>query len=233
MPYEICHANSWSPVLLEGSLLSYILLEVYFFPCSALLFLGHISPLWCVFYSCLPLAFCQVATEADLGLADAYINGYFSFADQREGLLNLFLVKLHVLFRSMMFTYRFTQLFLIFIVLLNSWTISIQILIANRDAHKSSSNIASRRSWTINFPQNSSEQLSKWSIILEYTLTNSLKCLLQKLYKQGLVDAFAFNRWGCIVEIYSVTCLEEEYCKTSSSKYLRTLWSRKYPRVLF
>ena len=47
-----------------------------------------------MFYSCLPLAFCQVATEADLGLADAYINGYFSFADQREGLLNLFLVKL-------------------------------------------------------------------------------------------------------------------------------------------
>jgi cyclopropane-fatty-acyl-phospholipid synthase len=40
------------------------------------------------------LPFCQVATEADLGLADAYINGYFSFADQREGLLNLLLVKL-------------------------------------------------------------------------------------------------------------------------------------------
>lgn len=35
----------------------------------------------------------QVATEADLGLADAYINGYFSFADKREGLLNLFLVR--------------------------------------------------------------------------------------------------------------------------------------------
>ena len=35
----------------------------------------------------------QVATEADLGLADAYINGYFSFVDTREGLLNLFLVR--------------------------------------------------------------------------------------------------------------------------------------------
>jgi cyclopropane-fatty-acyl-phospholipid synthase len=35
----------------------------------------------------------QVATEADLGLADAYINGYFSFVDKREGLLNLFLVN--------------------------------------------------------------------------------------------------------------------------------------------
>ena len=35
----------------------------------------------------------QVATEADLGLADAYINGYFSFVDKKEGLLNLFLVK--------------------------------------------------------------------------------------------------------------------------------------------
>jgi len=58
-----------------------------------------------------PRFYWKVATEADLGLADAYINGYFSFADQREGLLNLFL-----------------------------------ILIANRDVHKSSSNIASKRS---------------------------------------------------------------------------------------
>jgi len=39
------------------------------------------------------LLFLQVATEADLGFADAYINGYFSFADHREGLLNLLLVK--------------------------------------------------------------------------------------------------------------------------------------------
>ncbi|RLN18713.1 Cyclopropane-fatty-acyl-phospholipid synthase [Panicum miliaceum] len=33
----------------------------------------------------------HVATEADIGLADAYINGYFSFVDNREGLLNLLL----------------------------------------------------------------------------------------------------------------------------------------------
>nr|CAB3495509.1 unnamed protein product [Digitaria exilis] len=41
------------------------------------------------------LRFCQVATEADLGLADAYISGHFSFDDQREGLLNLLMVKLY------------------------------------------------------------------------------------------------------------------------------------------
>ncbi|KAL6503522.1 hypothetical protein OROGR_025445 [Orobanche gracilis] len=33
-----------------------------------------------------------VATEADLGMADAYINGDFSFVDKNEGLLNLFMV---------------------------------------------------------------------------------------------------------------------------------------------
>uniref|UniRef100_A0ACD5YJM8 Uncharacterized protein n=1 Tax=Avena sativa TaxID=4498 RepID=A0ACD5YJM8_AVESA len=38
-----------------------------------------------------PLFYWKVATEADLGLADSYINGYFSFVDKREGLLNLFL----------------------------------------------------------------------------------------------------------------------------------------------
>ncbi|KAF6998690.1 hypothetical protein CFC21_014785 [Triticum aestivum] len=59
-----------------------------------------------------PLFYWKVATEADLGMADAYINGYFSFVDKREGLLNLFL-----------------------------------ILIANRDAQKSSNSVASKRGW--------------------------------------------------------------------------------------
>lgn len=31
-------------------------------------------------------------TQADLGLADAYINGDFSFVDKDRGLLNLFMV---------------------------------------------------------------------------------------------------------------------------------------------
>nr|CAD1840897.1 unnamed protein product [Ananas comosus var. bracteatus] len=39
-----------------------------------------------------PLFYWKIATEADLGLADAYINGYFSFVDEQEGLQNLFLV---------------------------------------------------------------------------------------------------------------------------------------------
>ncbi|CAN6174927.1 unnamed protein product [Urochloa humidicola] len=59
-----------------------------------------------------PMFYWKVATEADLGLADAYINGHFSFVDKREGLLNLFL-----------------------------------ILIANRDANKSSTSGASKRGW--------------------------------------------------------------------------------------
>lgn len=37
--------------------------------------------------------FYQVMTQADLGLADAYINGDFSFVDEKEGLLNLFKVR--------------------------------------------------------------------------------------------------------------------------------------------
>ena len=35
----------------------------------------------------------QVTTQADLGLADAYINGDFTFVDKDEGLLHLFLVR--------------------------------------------------------------------------------------------------------------------------------------------
>ncbi|XP_058094779.1 uncharacterized protein LOC131240519 isoform X2 [Magnolia sinica] len=39
-----------------------------------------------------PLFYWKVATQADLGLADAYINGDISFVDEVEGLLNLFMI---------------------------------------------------------------------------------------------------------------------------------------------
>ncbi|KAH9681792.1 Amino oxidase domain-containing protein [Citrus sinensis] len=41
-----------------------------------------------------PQFYWKVMTEADLGLADSYINGDFSFVDKDEGLLNLFLIVL-------------------------------------------------------------------------------------------------------------------------------------------
>lgn len=39
-----------------------------------------------------PLFYWKIATQADLGLADAYIHGYFSPVDEKEGLLDLFLI---------------------------------------------------------------------------------------------------------------------------------------------
>lgn len=39
-----------------------------------------------------PMFYWKITTEADLGLADAYINGYFSFVDEENGLLDLLLV---------------------------------------------------------------------------------------------------------------------------------------------
>ncbi|KAL3846121.1 hypothetical protein ACJIZ3_003524 [Penstemon smallii] len=39
-----------------------------------------------------PQFYWKVATEADLGLADAYINGDFSFIDKTQGLFNLFML---------------------------------------------------------------------------------------------------------------------------------------------
>ncbi|EEF33544.1 uncharacterized protein LOC8263737 [Ricinus communis] len=39
-----------------------------------------------------PQFYWKIMTQADLGLADAYINGDFSFVDKDEGLLNLFMV---------------------------------------------------------------------------------------------------------------------------------------------
>nr|KAJ0200336.1 hypothetical protein LSAT_V11C600319870 [Lactuca sativa] len=41
-----------------------------------------------------PRFYWKLATEADLGLAGAYINGDFSFVDKTEGLLNMAMVKL-------------------------------------------------------------------------------------------------------------------------------------------
>ncbi|KAK6914135.1 hypothetical protein RJ641_021456, partial [Dillenia turbinata] len=39
-----------------------------------------------------PRFYWKVATQADLGLADAYVNGDFSLVDKNEGLLNLFMI---------------------------------------------------------------------------------------------------------------------------------------------
>ncbi|KAI7730769.1 hypothetical protein M8C21_008056 [Ambrosia artemisiifolia] len=39
-----------------------------------------------------PQFYWKIVTEADLGLADAYINGDFSFVDEKEGLLNMFMI---------------------------------------------------------------------------------------------------------------------------------------------
>uniref|UniRef100_A0ACD5Y406 Uncharacterized protein n=2 Tax=Avena sativa TaxID=4498 RepID=A0ACD5Y406_AVESA len=39
-----------------------------------------------------PLFYWKVTTEGNIGLAEAYINGCYSLADKREGLLNLFLI---------------------------------------------------------------------------------------------------------------------------------------------
>ncbi|KAK6161233.1 hypothetical protein DH2020_004614 [Rehmannia glutinosa] len=41
-----------------------------------------------------PQFYWKVATEADLGFADAYIHGDFSFVDKNEGLLNFFLISI-------------------------------------------------------------------------------------------------------------------------------------------
>ncbi|GAY45450.1 hypothetical protein CUMW_089570 [Citrus unshiu] len=50
------------------------------------------SPLKTVLRIHNPQFYWKVMTEADLGLADSYINGDFSFVDKDEGLLNLFLI---------------------------------------------------------------------------------------------------------------------------------------------
>ncbi|KAJ6719376.1 ARSENITE METHYLTRANSFERASE [Salix purpurea] len=59
-----------------------------------------------------PQFYWKVMTRADMGLADAYIDGDFSFADKDQGLLDLFMV-----------------------------------LVANRDANKSISEVSKKRGW--------------------------------------------------------------------------------------
>ncbi|KAG8369879.1 hypothetical protein BUALT_Bualt14G0059400 [Buddleja alternifolia] len=57
-------------------------------PQDKLIIRKHTHP-WLEKHAAIFLA--KVATEADLGFADAYINGDFSFIDKNEGLLNLFM----------------------------------------------------------------------------------------------------------------------------------------------
>lgn len=96
-----------------------------------------VDPVW--------LAVSQVATEADLGLADAYINGCFSFVNKREGLLNLFLVILYILVHYFLGKAISIVLFINRFSDLTHQAFLLQILIASRDAHRSSCRNSSRR----------------------------------------------------------------------------------------
>lgn len=77
--------------------------------------------------------------QADLGLADAYINGDFSFVDKDEGLLNLILVTiLNWILQWVVSLGLYTLLSCTLVLLL-------QILIANRDSNASNSHLKKNR----------------------------------------------------------------------------------------
>ncbi|KAL0433244.1 UNVERIFIED_CONTAM: Sphingolipid C9-methyltransferase 1 [Sesamum latifolium] len=73
------------------------------------------------------------ATEADLGLADAYISGDFSFVDKNEGLLNLFMIS--VFLTSCL------------VIITGLPKLQLQIFVANRDLSTSTSKLNNKRGW--------------------------------------------------------------------------------------
>lgn len=78
-------------------------------------------------------------TEADLGLADAYIQGDFSFEDKEEGLLNLFLVRCGLALSQLVLVLASSESSLIYL----------QIFIANRESDSSASGLNKKRFITL------------------------------------------------------------------------------------
>lgn len=85
MSFEICPQYSQSSILLEGM---FITVTMKFFESLAI----PQEPDSCFLILDFLILASQVMTQADLGVADAYINGDFSFVDQDSGLLNLIMV---------------------------------------------------------------------------------------------------------------------------------------------
>ena len=96
-------------------------------------------------------------TRADLGLADAYIDGDISFTDKNEGLLNLFMVSLIwwvwvYIFENwnaltLINTKHFSGIYLEFALMIYV----LQILIASRDSKSSISKLNKNRYTLINY----------------------------------------------------------------------------------
>jgi len=78
-------------------------------------------------------------TQADLGLADAYINGDFSFVDKDEGLLILILVSIPIRILQRVVSLRLYTLLPFTLAFL------LQILIANRDSNASNLKLKKNR----------------------------------------------------------------------------------------
>lgn len=77
--------SSQSTFLLEGST-TFVCFFRFKMSVKFSLFFSNIKPKFKQYL-------CQLATQEDLGLADAYINGDISFVDESEGLLNLLIVS--------------------------------------------------------------------------------------------------------------------------------------------
>ena len=109
MPFESFSEDSQSSVLLEG-MYPYFIFHIFsemWITCNTVMRLKD-KPRKGLFFFFLVESYCsidkiiiaieqhlhslQIATQADLGLADAYINGDFSLVDKDEGLQNLFMV---------------------------------------------------------------------------------------------------------------------------------------------
>lgn len=144
----------------------------------------------------------QVAAEADLGLADAYINGDFSFVDKNEGLLNLFMVRKGIQDFCILYHLE-TQ-----ILQLNSNSADIHCqqrfsyLHIKSQQQKVKTKETSRIVYIYSFQVRSFQDLLKICILL---------------HLQRMVDAFTFHFSNIICKVFLSACFQTEYTNSGTT----------------
>lgn len=142
----------------------------------------------CILALVLTRKFLQIATQADLGLADAYIHGDFSFVDKQEGLLNLFLVRKAIMSPTIE-NYTFTRIF----------HITSQYV----------GHLPCRYSQQIGIPRILRATLQEGIFITSSFLRSSKPNGSQNLI-QGMVDATSFDCQHSIGQIFSSACFQNQ-----------------------
>jgi hypothetical protein len=163
--------------------------------------------------------FDQVMTRADLGLADAYIDGDFSFTDKNDGLLNLFMVRWLIwAWHQSVNRNAQSQIYICYF----SAEFALLINLFFRFLLPAETQIPVSQNWV----REGILQLADFAVILLLAISSiALDWAFTFRLFQGLVDAIAIHSFYSICKTFFQACFKAKHSHKGLQEHLSSLWT--------